>query len=58
MNPELNEQIERSPLTAVQKLAVRAMLASLDTLTAASKGLAVPIEGLTADRLIEWIAKN
>ena len=58
MDPQTNQLIANSSLTAVEKLAVRTMVNALDTLKQASDGLGVPIDALTVDRLLEWIRSH
>jgi|GEM_PF-1062962 len=55
MNPELNLEIRTSNLSAIDRLALRCAIASLDLLKQAAKDLGLSMDALTADRLVEWI---
>ena len=55
MNPELNLEIRTSNLSAIDRLALRCAIASLDLLKQAAKDVGLSMDALTADRLVEWI---
>ncbi len=55
MNLELNLEIRTSNLSAIDRLALRCAIASLDLLKQAAKDLGLSMDALTADRLVEWI---
>ncbi len=58
MNPELNLEIRTSKLSAIDRLALRCAIASLDLLKQAAQDLDVTMDGLTPEMLFEWLDGN
>ena len=55
LDTKANQAVTGSTLTAVDKLAVRTALASLELLRLCGSNLSKPIETLTHDDVILWI---
>jgi hypothetical protein len=58
MNPELNLEIRTSNLSAIDRLALRCAIASLDLLKQAAQDLGVTMDVLTPEMLFEWLDEN
>ena len=58
MNPELNLEIRISNLSAIDRLALRYAITSLDLLKQAAQDLGVTVDVLTLEMLFEWLDRN
>lgn len=58
MNPELNLEIRISNLSAIDRLALRCAITSLDLLKQAAQDLGVTVDVLTLEMLFEWLDRN